>query len=74
MTDKTAFEKWWLDEHGPNWSEGYSAWEMRRCEKVWNAAIDAAHGALVENAFRFSSCAELAIDQCVEEIQKLRSE
>lgn len=72
MTDKTAFEQWWLDQHGPNWSSMFTPWEKDRSQECWNAVIDAAVAICMEQQSD-PECPERAL-YCAEEIQKLRSE
>lgn len=81
MTDKTAFEQWWIDQHGPRW-EGYiSQYEKDNCEASWNEAIDAAIDKIeqvsLSHAVKQKLSGALKSEgalECRYEIQKLRSE
>lgn len=73
MTQQTAFEKFWKKECKANGVKDTDSAFKAFALHGWNAAIDATHMSLLENQRKFSSSAEMAIDQCVEEIQKLRS-
>jgi len=75
---ETAFEKWWLDQHGPNWQANLAIWEKEDCEVTWNAAIDAAMKSCEQvesrhDAFELYPPDEIA-EECKDEIQKLRGE
>jgi hypothetical protein len=71
---ETAFEKWWIDQHGPNWKANFAEWEKEHCEVAWNSAIDAAINEC-DNWIKImdGSCG-YGLDDCKAEIQKLRSE
>lgn len=73
MTDKTAFEQWWKDVYCSDKEVVYTRWEHRAAREAWNAALNAA----------ISKCdywTEVmwpgghGLEDCKEEIQKLRSE
>lgn len=68
-----AFEKWWLDGHGPHWKGYISQFEYDNCKEAWNAAIDAAIAACREVTEWDDHCTSGA-KECDTLIQKLRSE
>ena len=40
MTSKEAFEQWWINTYGGNWSATYTISEKDKAEEGWQAACE----------------------------------
>jgi len=77
MSDKTLFEQWWLELHGPHWKGYISQFEHDNCQSAWNAAIDAAISKcqqVKEKHWQTSAQSPDSSGECKKEILKLKSE